>query len=239
MVVYIVIIAIVICYFKWVVFAIMLFPMKLALIYSRKKSHTGKQQNTSSYSQPKAFGNIAVRYILGYLRYMDFSTGKIPSWHIRRRLYKYFWGVHLDKGVVIYYGAEIRKHHQLYIGRGSSIGDRAILDARHGGIRIGKSVNISSGVSLWTEQHDYNDPWFRCMPDKAGPITIGDRAWLGPNSIILHNVTIGEGAVVAAGAVVTKDVPPFTLVGGVPAKVIGKRNENLKYEFYGDYLPFY
>ena len=116
----------------------------------------------------------------------------------------------------------------LTIGKGSIIGDRAILDARHGGIIIGKNVN------------DYNDPYFRCTNIKGGTINVKDRAWIGPNVIILHGVTVGEGAVVAAGAVVTKDVPPYTLVGGVPAKVIGKRNEDLRYEFDGSgYLPFY
>ena len=62
------------------------------------------------------------------------------------------------------------------------------------------------------------------MPNKRGPIVIHDRVWIGPGVTILHNVTIGEGAVVAAGAVVTKNIPPFTLVGGIPAKVIAKRN---------------
>ena len=93
---------------------------------------------------------------------------------------------------------------------------------------------------MWTDQHDYNDPDFKLKNGKRGPIRIGDRAWIGPNVIILHSVTIGEGAVVAAGAVVTKDVPPYTLVGGVPAKVIGERNRRLRYEFKGNnYTPFY
>lgn len=107
----------------------------------------------------------------------------------------------------------IRASYNLFIGKGTIIGDKSVLDARRM-IVIGENVNFSSGVSLWTDQHDYNDPYFRCMPNKYGPIVIKDRAWIGPGAIILHNVTIGEGAVVAAGAVVTKDVPPFTLVGG-------------------------
>lgn len=77
------------------------------------------------------------------------------------------------------------------------------------------------------------------MPGRRGPIKIGDRAWLGPDVTVLHSVTIGEGAVVAAGAVVRKDVEPYTLVGGVPAKKIGDRQRGLRYEFPGDPVPFY
>lgn len=143
----------------------------------------------------------------------------------------------MDKYVVIYSGAEIRNPTQLFIGKGTIIGDNAILDAR-AGITIGENVNFSSNVSIWTYQHDYRDSYFACNTDHVGPVTIGNRAWIGPNVIILRNVTIGEGAVIAAGAVVTHDVPPYTLVGGIPAKVIGKRPTDLKYEFTGKHAHF-
>ena len=96
---------------------------------------------------------------------------------------------------------------------------------------LGENVNIGSNVSFYTDSHDYNDPYFRASVSKVGGIKVGNRAWIGPNAIILHGVQIGEGAVIAAGAVVTKDVPPFTVVGGIPAKIIGKRSTNLKYNF--------
>ena len=139
---------------------------------------------------------------------------------------------------VIYFGAEIREPYKLKIGEGSIIGDRAVLDARNG-ISIGANVNLSTEVHIWTEQHDHRDPDFKCNSDDSFRVVIEDRAWLGPRTTILHGVTIGEGAVVAAGAVVTKDVAPYTIVGGVPAKKIGERTHDLRYEFSGDYIPFY
>lgn len=144
----------------------------------------------------------------------------------------------VGKNTVIYYGADFRATYLLKIGEGTIVGDKCTIDARVGGVFIGDNVNISSNVCMWTDQHDYNDPWFRSLPGKRGPIKIGDRAWIGPNVTILHSVTIGEGAVVGAGAVVTKDVPPFALVGGVPAKVLGERNRDLKYVRDGSHLNF-
>lgn len=242
----------VLLFFKWITFALLALPLKVVLLMKKEKDAAkvaGRKTALSVLGNPVSECKLSLIqwiktkvafYIIGYLRYMDFQTGLIPSQHIRRWLYKYFWGANLAKGGVIYYGAEIRNHHLLTIGEGPIIGDRAILDARHGGIIIGKNVNVSTAASFWSEQHDYNDPYFRCTDVKSGVIKVKDRAWIGPNTIILHGVTVGEGAVVAAGAVVTKDVPPYTLVGGVPAKVIGKRNEDLKYEFDGSgYLPFY
>jgi acetyltransferase-like isoleucine patch superfamily enzyme len=126
----------------------------------------------------------------------------------------------------------------LHIGEGSIIGDRSILDARSG-IYIGKNVNFSSNVKIWSFQHDHSDPYFNCTEEKVGAVYIEDRVWIGPDVTILHSVTIGEGAVVAAGAVVTKDVPAFAIVAGIPAKVIGERNKNLLYEFSGNYLKLY
>ena len=93
-------------------------------------------------------------------------------------------------------------------------------------IIIGKNVNIGSDVKIYTLQHDYNDECFRVV---GGPVIIEDYSWISVRAIILPNVKIGEGAVVAAGAVVTKDVKPYTIVGGIPAKYIGERNRKLNY----------
>jgi acetyltransferase-like isoleucine patch superfamily enzyme len=121
------------------------------------------------------------------------------------------------------------------IGEGSIVGHRAILDGRLG-ITIGKNVNISTGVWIWTVQHDHQDPYFR---DVGGPVKIGDNAWISCRAILLPGVTIGEGAVVAAGAVVTQDVDEYTVVGGVPAKKIGERCRDIKYSLAdGSPIPF-
>ena len=161
----------------------------------------------------------------------------IHSHRIRKFFYKNVHQIQIEKKVVIYSGTEIRNPSGLCIGKGSIIGDNAILDAR-AGIKIGKNVNLSSNVSIWTLQHDYRDPDFACNPNHYGPVRIENRVWIGPNSIILRNVTIGEGAVVAAGSVVTHNIPPFELWGGVPARSLGKRPQNMRYEFKGTYCHF-
>lgn len=80
--------------------------------------------------------------------------------------------------------------------------------------------------------HDYNDENF-C--GKGAPTEIGEYAWICSRSIILPGVKIGKGAIVASGAIVTKDVPPFTIVGGVPAQIIGKRElKDYKYGYCSD-----
>ena len=95
-----------------------------------------------------------------------------------------------------------------------------------GGLTIGDSVSVSHGVMIMTGSHDVQS---RHFPVKFYPIEIGDFVWIGCGAMVLQNVKIGKGAVVSAGAVVTKDVPPYTIVGGVPAKVIGHRTEDLEY----------
>lgn len=162
---------------------------------------------------------------------------EIPSHHIRNLFYKYVYALQIDKNVTIYHGCEFRAPANISIGKGSIIGDHAILDGR-AGIKIGENVNFSSNVSIWTMQHDYRDPMFRCTPEHYGSVTIQDRAWIGPNVIILHDVNIGEGAVIGAGAVVTKDIPAYCLAAGVPARVIGERPQNLTYNFNGTHSRF-
>ncbi|MGD0167502.1 MAG: acyltransferase [Gaiellaceae bacterium] len=136
---------------------------------------------------------------------------------------------------MIYGGAELREPKGISIGEGSVIGHRAILDGRKG-LSIGRHVNVSTGVWLWTLEHDPADPAFGV---KGGPIVVEDHVWLSAGVQVLTGVTIGEGAVVAAGSVVTKDVPPFTIVAGIPGRVIGERPRDLAYspsDF--PYMPF-
>ena len=87
-------------------------------------------------------------------------------------------------------------------------------------VTIGNNAIISDGAYLCTAEHDITDRGFQLQ---TKPITIGDCAWIAARAIVLPGVTIGEGAVVAAGAVVTRDVPAWTVVAGSPAKVVKKR----------------
>ena len=87
-------------------------------------------------------------------------------------------------------------------------------------VTIGKSVIISREVFLCTASHDISSPTMELV---TKPIVIGDNVWIGAKATILPGVTIGEGAVVGACAVVVKDVPPWSVVVGNPAKVVGER----------------
>lgn len=179
-----------------------------------------------------------VKEIIGsFPSYYLYRVGMIPSHHFRNFIYRNVCRMHLSNDVVIYYGTEIREPSNIWIGRGSIIGDNSILDGRNG-IKIGKDVCFASNVRIWTEQHDHRDPWFRCETQEHKPVIIDDRAWIGSHTIILHSVHIGEGSVVAAGAVVTHDVPPYTMVAGIPAKKVGERNRDLKYSFNGSHRHF-
>ena len=91
-----------------------------------------------------------------------------------------------------------------------------------GPVTIGSNVNLAQGITVTALNHNFAEKDLRI--DEQGvstaPVTIGDDIWIGANAVILPGVTIGNHSVVAAGAVVTKDVPPHSLVAGVPAKII-------------------
>jgi len=93
-------------------------------------------------------------------------------------------------------------------------------------LTIGNNVSIAGDVRIYTMEHDVNDPNFS---EVAAPVTIEDYAVIGTRVTILPGVIIGKGSVVASGAVVTKDVSPYTVVGGVPATYIKDRSKNMKY----------
>jgi len=152
--------------------------------------------------------------------------GRLPASSLRVAGAKAL-GMKVAPTAKLYRWREIRSGGNITIGEGTIIGMSATMDGREG-ITIGKNVNLSSEVALWTLQHDYNSPTFATV---GGPIVIEDRAWISFRATILPGVTIGEGAVVAANSVVTKDVPPFTVVGGIPARPIQQRASDLSYEW--------
>lgn len=157
---------------------------------------------------------------------LAFLVARLPSRRARETIYRGM-GMRLARTARVHRGLELRNAGSIEIGEGSVIGFDTILDGRRG-ITIGRHVNLSSQAAIWTLQHDHRDPEF---DSHGGPVVVGDRAWLSFRTVVLPGVTIGEGAVVAAGAVVTRDVPPYAIVGGIPAKVIGRREpQSLGYD---------
>lgn len=107
------------------------------------------------------------------------------------------------------------------IGEGTWIGAFTVIDGS-GGLSIGRGCDVSSGVHIYTHSSVKRCVSGRAYPDvDRAPVVIGDHVFIGANAVVNMGVTIGESAVIAAGAVVTGDVPPFTVVAGVPARPIG------------------
>ena len=127
------------------------------------------------------------------------------------------------KNVNIEHGAFFHSGQTIAIGDNSGIGVRAYLS---GQITIGKDVMVGKDVIIMTTNHNFDRtdiPMNKQGFQKEEPVVIGDDVWICDRSIILPGVHIGKGAIVGAGAVVTKDVPEWTVVGGVPVKVIKYR----------------
>ena len=123
-------------------------------------------------------------------------------------------------------GLDVRSPYRISIGDYCRINKNVLLDGRGKGLTIGNNVDIAQEVNIWTLQHDYNDPMYKAV---GKSVVIEDYAWIASRATILPGVTIGRGAVVASCAVVTKNVPALAVVAGVPAKVIGHRNDCMHY----------
>jgi acetyltransferase-like isoleucine patch superfamily enzyme len=114
--------------------------------------------------------------------------------------------------------------HHLSIGRQRFFNRDVFID-RTARVTIGDRETFGHDVALVTSNHDLSLPAYRAGAVRPGPVTIGDGVWIASRVTILPGVEIGDGAVVAAGAVITRHVPAYTLVGGVPARVIWSLTE--------------
>ena len=129
-------------------------------------------------------------------------------------------------------GREVIVRRGVYFGRGSqiSIGNNSMIgaDAIIGSaaeVKIGSNVLMGPQVLIYTSNHGTSRGMpMRLQPLHFAPVTIGDDVWIGARCILLPGVTVGDGAVIAAGAVVTKDIPAYAVVAGVPARVLRFRS---------------
>lgn len=153
-------------------------------------------------------------------------VGLIPSHHLRRLFYR-LGGLRIGWGSTIHMGARFYNPWHIKIGKGSIIGEEVVLDGRDNLI-IGNHVDVASEAMIYNGEHDINSESFKGV---FAAVVVEDYVFIGPRAIILPGVTIKKGAIVGAGAVVTKNVEEFQIVGGVPARVIGERkNKNLNYK---------
>lgn len=147
-----------------------------------------------------------------------------------RNLVLRIWGTRTHPTSIFFPSTRIWAPWNLSTGRSVAIDEDVDL-YNVAPIRIGHFVSISRRAFLCTASHDISN--IR-RPLTYSPITIGNGVWIGAEAIICPGVTIGDGAVIAAGAVVTKDVPAWTVVGGNPARFIKERPVN-KDEWYATF----
>lgn len=158
--------------------------------------------------------------------YIGWFTRNLPSLEgmlVRYCLYKLVFKK-IKSLARIYSGVYFTHTYGIEVGHRFSVNSGAILDGR-GGITIGDDVMIGPHTAIYSSGHNFSRPDLpmTSLDHIMAPVVIGDDVWIGAHVCIPGGITIGHGAVVAAGAVVTKDVEDNMIVSGVPAQVIGKR----------------
>lgn len=155
-------------------------------------------------------------------------VGHLPVRALRNLYYRRAMGWEIAPGATVNTGLKVfGGRGKVHIGRNTTIQiDCLFAGVGMAELRIGANVAIAYRTSILLGTHDLQDPGFAGV---VAPVRIDDYCFIGACAVICAGVTIGRGAVVAAGAVVTRDVPPFTIVGGNPARPIGERRTDLDY----------
>ncbi|WDZ80923.1 acyltransferase (plasmid) [Ensifer adhaerens] len=158
---------------------------------------------------------------------MNWTPYFLRIWYLRT-----FCNVRIGKDTSIAMGCFVTGY-EIKIGDNSVINRCTYLDGR-GPLYIGNNVSVSHHTLIHTVTHVVNSPYFHAV---AKPVVIMDDVWIGARAIVLPGVTVGRGAVIGAGAVVTKDVPAYAVVAGNPARKVAERCRNLEYKM--KYFPLF
>jgi acetyltransferase-like isoleucine patch superfamily enzyme len=169
----------------------------------------------------------ALRFYLANHFFMNFTPYFFRHWYLKN-----ICQIKIGSESSIHMGCFITGTN-IEIGNNTVINRKTYLDGRVS-LKIGNNVNISHQTILHTLTHDPQNCDFICI---CKPVTIEDHAWIGARAIILPGVTVGEGAVIGAGSVVTHSIIPYSIVAGNPAKIIKMRDRNIKYK--SKYFPFF
>jgi putative colanic acid biosynthesis acetyltransferase WcaF len=178
------------------------------------------------------FARRLVRFLLQAL--FNLVVTRMPG-HWLRQGWLRLLGARIGRGSIIFRGIEVLGVEHLDLGERVHVGFRVVLDAR-GGLRIADDVLISSDAQLITANHDPDSAAFE---RRVAPIVLEHHTWVATRAMVLAGVTVHEGGVVAAGGVAVRDVPPRTIVGGVPARPIRARRGDLTYRLTGRRPPLY
>jgi acetyltransferase-like isoleucine patch superfamily enzyme len=172
----------------------------------------------------KAIWYITFHSVYGLVKYLPMLGGDVIRWAVLKLFLQRIEGwVWFRDNVTIWFPEGVR------IGAGSLVSENCFLDG-YGGLSIGRDVLIAHNSSFVAEDHGFatrRRP-IRHQPLTPGAIVVGDDVWIGCGVRVLKGVTIGNGAIIAAGAVVTKDVPAYAIVGGVPGRVLAMRPDDLE-----------
>jgi maltose O-acetyltransferase len=164
------------------------------------------------------------------IRLLNYATNEIvshvPSFAFRRLWYRRVVGIAFGRHAGIHlgcyvwsYGPSQVRRDEVRIGNHSRINRSCFLDVR-GSLQMADNVSVSPQVMILTAYHRGEKKGF---PVETRPVVIEDHVWIGARATIMPGVTLGRGCVVGAGAVVTRDVPAFAMVAGVPARTVGER----------------
>jgi len=203
--------------------------------------HGTRDQNCVSEDQPSAVKHNGMnrRMLAGKLCAYAYNewVGKWPS-RTLREVFLRRWLGRFGANCGVQMGCRFLNGRKVFLGDNTVINFGCTLDGRKYAVRTGSHVDIGPEATILTLGHDPHSAEFA---DRGGEVVIGDRAWVCYRAIVLPGVKIGEGAVIGAGAVVSRDVEPYTVVAGNPARPVGQRqtgsgDRKFTYELY--YRPW-